>query len=159
MSNIKVHKSNGEVLEVTLLTLFGMLADQHSYLEVLARLLRGGRMTVELQDGTSVVERLSPHRRAPFPPLGEFTANVRLHLELPARIHCRADTAAEGRHLIEETINGSIGLPQCFRIEINPTDLEALLADLNIGSVTPLSGVDILNIHQRLRLSHEGKRS
>lgn len=153
MSNVSVHKPNGEMLEVTLLTLFSMLADESSHLDLLSRLNRDGQVEAQLRDGAALVKRVTNLPRLlhqPALPLCDFTADTRLHFALPARIHCRAASPSEARHIIEETIHGSQGVPAGFSIEINPGEVEAFVTNLDIGSLSVIEDVTITGINQSL---------
>jgi hypothetical protein len=153
MFPIKVLRSDGTVLEIQLLSLFNMLEQPESYLDVLSRINRGGRITVKLREGLVQVERhMPPAASQASLPLAQYVAHVALHFELPARIHCQANSAIEGRHLIEETILGSCGQSPGFSIEIDPGEVANLLANLDIGSLNVISAVDVINIQPQLRL-------
>jgi hypothetical protein len=155
MSNIAVRRTNGEMLEVTLLTLFSMLAPGCKPTDVLSRLNRQGQVQVELRDGRADIWRAADQLPAralttqPALPLSEFTADARLHFALPARIHCRAGSPSEVAHLIEETTNGSRGLPPGFTIEVDPEDVQALLTNLEIGSMSSIEGVTVSRVDQQ----------
>ncbi len=158
MSTICLRKANGDMLEVTLNTLFNLLAESCKPTDVLSCLNRRGQVAVELQDGRAEIWRAAdrPLSRAltqPALPLCEFVADARLHFELPARIHCRAGSPSEAKHLIEETINGERGLAPGFNIEINPADVQAVIASLDIGSMSVIESVTINRIDQQRLLT------
>jgi hypothetical protein len=160
MSNVTVRKSNGDTLEVTLLTLFRWLADEHSYPDVLSCLIKAGSITVALQDGTAHVRYADAERRHReiSLPLGDFTADARLTFELPVSIRCRASSPPAARQIIEETIKGSRQVPEHFALEINGDEVEAFFHGLEIGSFVGVRGVAISDVRRttaRLLLSQE----
>lgn len=156
MSNVLVRKSNGaDIIEITMLKLFGMLADESSYMDVLKRLNREKRITVELQDGSAELWRPSPATALTTQsalPLCGFTADVRLHFELPARIHCRAGSPAEAAHAIQETIHGLRGVPADFQVELDPTEVQAFIANLEVGCYSVVRDVSFNHVRPQLKL-------
>lgn len=154
MSNIIVEKSSGDLLEVTLSTLFNALVDSCRPIDVLRKLNHEGRIRVELQDGPAMIWRAvaQPASRALVQaalPLAEFTADARLHFALPARIHCRASSPSEAAYLIEETIKGFHGVAPGFNIEVAPEDVKAMLTNLEIGAMSGIENVTINRIDQQ----------
>jgi hypothetical protein len=155
MSNIAVRKANGDLLEVTLLTLFGMLAPGCRPTDVLSCLNRQGQVQVELRDGRADVWRAAdqPQARAlttqPALPLSDFTAQAQLHFALPARIHCRGGSPSEVAHLIQEAVNGSVGVPPGFAIEVSPEDVQVLLTNLEIGSMSSIESITVHRVDQQ----------
>src|SRR5258708_23871289 len=138
----------GEVLEVTLLTLFGMLADENSHTDVLSRLLRERAIVVELKSGPAEIRRATAkpwvdHQTEPTLPLSDFTANTQLHFSVLARVHCRAGSPAEAAHTVHETITGVRGVPDGFQVEIDQDDVEAFFNSLSIGSFALVEKITI----------------
>ena len=60
MPNITIEHENGELFEVSTKTMFQMLKDEHSYIEVLGQLMRYGRLEVELKTGRATLHRKGP---------------------------------------------------------------------------------------------------
>lgn len=137
------------------MTLFNLLTDRCKPSRVLSRLDKNGQVQVELQDGFATIWRATDQLPAnalthqATLALCDFTADARLHFELPAQIHCRASSPSEAQHLIEETINGSRGMPSGFNIEIDPADVEAILTNLDIGAMSSIESVTVRRIDQQ----------
>jgi hypothetical protein len=158
MSNITLRKLGGETLEVTMLTLFGMLADEDSHFDVVSRLNRETRITVELKDGPAQIWRTST-TSLPIPrpaqallplSLSDFTASAQLHFAIPARVHCTAGSPAEAAEAIRAALMGQRGTPPGFKIEINQDDVEAFFTSLDIGSYAAVEGVTIHGVDPRI---------
>jgi hypothetical protein len=159
MSNITVRKSAGDILEVTLLTLFGMLADEHSHCDVTYRLNREQHLQVELKDGTATIWRTSPSSAAApskaLVPLNPYTVHASLHFSIPAQIHCSAGSPAEASHLAQETVHGHRGVPSDFKIEFDQDDIEAFFGNLEIGSYALVDKVTVNSVQPCLLITRE----
>lgn len=154
MSNVTVRKLSGETLELTMLTLFRQLAVEESYQDVLTCLIKDGRAQVDLKDGSAIITYATTSLTVSQPrlPLGEYTADTKLVFELPAHVHCRADSGSEAKHLIEDVIHGGRGVPPGFDIEIDPTELRAFANGLEIKDMSVIRDVEVRAVDQRLYL-------
>lgn len=159
MSTISVRKSNGDMLEVTLLTLFGMLADEHSHCDVTHRLNRERHPQVELKDGPATIWRTPPSSAASASkallPLNQYTVEASLHFSIPTRIHCSAGSPAEASHLAQGTILGHGGVPSDFQVEIAQDDIEAFFGSLDINSYAMVDKITVNSVQPCLLITRE----
>ncbi len=166
MSSIHIQTSKGETMEVTIATMFNMLADETSCSQVIGELNRRGILDVMLKDGPAKLIRPGfppTGRNHPGPPqtglgLGEYVADTILSFSVPARFYLRANTPDEVRHRVMDFVYGRTRPPPDFNIELDGDGADEFFSGLRKGDYSTVREVQVLQVAQRasypLQLTH-----
>ncbi len=157
MSYFMIHKDNGEILNVSGLTLLSMLADKDVVEDLLWELSGNVRRVVELTDGPAKVwrsprelyaEPIQQHLMLSQPKrmTQDYLVDAELTLIVPVKIQCRGHSDHNVKGTVHDVFTGQQPRPKDFFVQIKPEEISSLMGKLEIGDVTAIEDVKIINV-------------